>query len=313
MRLKLRWLLVAGVVVGVGAALGFRRSMARVAALLAGASRTAKTSFGTMEYGTLGEGAPVLVLHGAGGGFNQGLDMTAPLAGKGYRLVAPSRFGYFGSDLPDDPSPARQANACAELLDTLRIRQTVVITISAGAWSGLHFAARYPERCRALILLVPATKLPDGVKMYGGVLARTLFRSDLLGWLTVKLATAFPRFGASLMGTPMGLLTRLSSSEKRRIRQVLNDCLPANAIAAGMKLDIAAAHADDAFAMANVACPVLAISAHDDAFGTAARAREIADTVPNGRLLLFPSGGHLLVERHEEALKEITAFLAPLR
>ena len=58
------------------------------------------TSFAIMEYAQIGTGEPILVVHGAAGGFDQALDMAGPLAEHGYRLIAPSRFGYLRSGMP---------------------------------------------------------------------------------------------------------------------------------------------------------------------------------------------------------------------
>jgi pimeloyl-ACP methyl ester carboxylesterase len=58
---------------------------------------------------------------------------------------------------------------------------------------------------------------------------------------------------------------------------------------------------------------VLTISAEDDAFGTAARAREIAAEVADGRAIIFPRGGHALIGIQADAVKEITAFLRAAR
>jgi 2-hydroxy-6-oxonona-2,4-dienedioate hydrolase len=41
----------------------------------------------------------------------------AKLPGAGFRVIGPSRFGYFGSTLPDRATPADQADAYALLLD----------------------------------------------------------------------------------------------------------------------------------------------------------------------------------------------------
>jgi pimeloyl-ACP methyl ester carboxylesterase len=57
-----------------------------------------------------------------------------------------------------------------------------------------------------------------------------------------------------------------------------------------------------------IACPVLAISAEDDRFGTASRAKFIAASVPNGRVILFPTGGHALVGHYADALRESASF-----
>lgn len=77
----------------------------------------------------MGEGNPVLIVHGAGGGFDQGLDMTGALAGHGYRLIVPSRFGYLRSALPDKPTVAMQADTYVALLDRLGADKVVVVSI----------------------------------------------------------------------------------------------------------------------------------------------------------------------------------------
>lgn len=297
---------IAALLAGLGLAFLIRRKKHDN---LRGQSRTVETALGTVEYGSIGKGAPILVLHGAGGGFDQGLHMTADLADHGYRLIAPSRFGYLRSSAPKDASPSKQAEAYAALLDKLGVKETVVLAISAGAWSGLHFALRYPARCKALVLLVPATKLPAGVQMYGGLMARLLFRSNLIGGFILRFAAAFPRLAASLLGTPSALLEHISAEEKQRIRQILYDGLPVRDQAKGMRLDLDAAHPQSGFPMRGIISPVLTISAADDGFGTAARAKEIADSVRDGTSLILPSGGHLLVERTDDVVREVVNFL----
>ena len=294
--------IIAAALAGLGLAIFVRRSNT----IKRDDSETVETPQGTVEYAILGKGAPVLVLHGAGGGFDQGLHMTAPLAEHGYRLIAPSRFGYLRSTAVKEATAASQAEAYAALLDRLGIKETVVLAISAGAWSALHFALRYPQRCRALVLLVPATNLPAGTKFYGWLMARTLFRSNLLGGLALRLAALCPRLGAALVGTPVA---PRSAEEKHRVRQIFRDGLPARAHSEGMKLDIAAAHARAGFPMRGIIAPVLTISAADDGFLTAARAKEIAGAVRDGRVIIFPTGGHLLVERQTDVVREVAAFL----
>lgn len=118
------------------------------------------TPCGPIEYAIKGEGPPLLVVHGAGGGFDQGLIIGAPLIETGYKVIAVSRFGYLRTPLPQDASPAAQADAYACLLDALGIRRVVILGASAGAPSSLQFALRHPERCQALVLLVPVLYTP---------------------------------------------------------------------------------------------------------------------------------------------------------
>jgi 2-hydroxy-6-oxonona-2,4-dienedioate hydrolase len=58
---------------GAGAVLWFfyQRDMAEHAARLAGISKTVQTPFGLVEYAEREQGAPVLVIHGSGGGLDQ--------------------------------------------------------------------------------------------------------------------------------------------------------------------------------------------------------------------------------------------------
>ncbi len=143
-----------------GAGFGFSRDLAAARARLAGHSAVLDGRFGALEWAEAGDGPPVLMLHGTGGGFDQDLDMTRPLAAAGWRILAPSRFGYLRSAFPDDPSPENQADACLDLLDRLGIDRLPVIGGSAGALSALAFAIRHPDRCSALVALVPATHVP---------------------------------------------------------------------------------------------------------------------------------------------------------
>ncbi len=90
-------------------------------------SLIAATTAGQIEYAIEGAGIPLLSIHGAGGGFDQGLANAAALAGEGFRVIAPSRFGYLRTPVPEDASPAAQAEAHAALLSKLGIPKVVVL------------------------------------------------------------------------------------------------------------------------------------------------------------------------------------------
>ena len=288
----------------------FARDLAGARDRLVGRSNTVETSFGTLEYAVMGEGEPMLIVHGAGGGFDQGIDMTGALAGRGYRLIAPSRFGYLGSTLPGNLTTAMQADAYAQLLDRLGIDKVVVVGISAGAWSSMQFAVRHPERCRALVLLVPADYLPAGTSIHGGAVVRAIFNSDFGAWAGLKLMPIMPGEMTSMMlGTDTAVVRAAEPSEKARVQQILDHLLPVSPRFGGMQFDIKTAATHEPYPIEKIACPVLTISAEDDRFGTASRAKHIAAGVPDGRAIIFPTGGHALVGHHDDALREVTAFL----
>lgn len=117
-------LAIAVVLVAVLVYARFRRDM-RMAQerLQGGGSQVIETDCGPIEYATFGQGDPVLVVHGIFGGFDQGLVIARGNVGEGFRSIVPSRFGYLGTPLPRDASPATQADAFAYLLDALGVEK----------------------------------------------------------------------------------------------------------------------------------------------------------------------------------------------
>lgn len=306
------WFLVLAILIAAtaGICVTFARDLSRARARLVGRSETLQTSAGTLEYSLRGAGQPILAIHGAGGGFDQALDMTGALAGHGYRLIAASRFGYLRSSLPAGLTVAMQADAYAELLDQLGVDKAVVVGISAGAWSSLQFAIRHPRRCRALVLIVPADHLPQGTALHGGAFVSAMIRSDFFAWAALRLMpiTRGAMSGA-MLGTPPAVVRAADAGEKARIAEMMNHLLPVSPRYAGMQFDIRTAAAREQDPLEKIACPVLTISAQDDRFGTAARARYIATGVADGKALIFQCGGHALVGRYADAMRESLAFI----
>jgi pimeloyl-ACP methyl ester carboxylesterase len=110
------------------------------------------TNHGTVEYASLGEGPAVLSLHGAAGGYDQGLILARTIGSPGFRFLAVSRPGYFGTPLAVGPTPDAQADAVAALLDALGIRTAAVMAVSGGGPCALQFSLRHPQRCWALVM-----------------------------------------------------------------------------------------------------------------------------------------------------------------
>lgn len=289
----------------------FASDLARARARVTGRSQKIETALGTIEYATVGKGNPVLVIHGAAGGFDQGLDMTGALAQHGYELIAPSRFGYLASQPRANISVAAQAEAHVQLLDHLGVGKVAIVAISAGAWSALEFASRYPDRCQALVLIIPAKQLPPQTRNYGGAIARAMFDSDFITWAALKLTPIFPdTMDAIMLGTNAGVVQTSTPAEKARVQEVLDHLLPMSSRSAGMNFDIQTAASPDPVSLEKISCPVLAISAEDDLFGTASRATQIAAAVPQCRTVIYPTGGHALAGRHDEILGEVASFLS---
>lgn len=293
----------------------FQRAVASAEDRVSSKSTLIRTPFGLLEYAVAGSGSPILMIHGTGGGFDQGLRFGSALKRRGHQIIAPSRFGYLRSDFPTDPSVANQADAFVTLLDHLGIDRLPVVGGSAGALSATAFALRHPERCTALILLVPAANVSgsDPVEMteLQQKAVRVLLNSDFAYWTTLEAAPE--KLIGTLLATDPRLLSTVSASERRRAFAILSDMLPIHARARGMLNDARQAGHPAKMDFSQLKMPVLVISADDDRFGTAATARQIAKIVSHAELTIFPNGGHIWLGHDEDVAKLMHSFASVRR
>jgi 2-hydroxy-6-oxonona-2,4-dienedioate hydrolase len=292
----------------------YRRDIAPAYERISTGSSIAPSRCGPIEYAVKGEGPPVLVVHGAGGGFDQGLDLGDSIARAGFQVIAMSRFGYLRTPLPADATAAAQADAHACLLDTLKVRQAAIVGVSAGGPSALQFALRFPDRTAALVLLVPAAYAPrpnhePPMRTPRGTmfLFDTALRSDFLFWAAGKVA--HETFIRSILGTPPEVVASASADEQARLQRTLERILPISPRRAGLLNDAVVTSSLPRYELEKLAAPTLAISTADDLYGTFDGARYTAEHVPHARFIGYPRGGHMLVGRNAEATSEITAFL----
>jgi pimeloyl-ACP methyl ester carboxylesterase len=292
----------------------YRRAVGRAYDRISRQSQIAQTRCGPLEYAVAGEGPPVLVIHGAGGGFDQGLELGGSLVRNGYRVIAVSRFGYLRTPVPADASAAAQADAHACLLEALNVRRAAVLGVSAGGPSALQFALRHPDRTAALVLLVPAAYAPppDGtqpVRMPRGLalLFDTALRSDFLFWAAGKLApSAFTR---SILGTPPAVVATAAADERTRLQVALDHILPVRPRRLGLLNDAAVVSSLPRYELEKITAPTLAISTADDLYGTFQGARYTAEHVPHARFIGYPRGGHMLVGHTAETAAAVSEFL----
>jgi pimeloyl-ACP methyl ester carboxylesterase len=306
-----------GTVAGIAgwlAASTYRRDLAAARARVAAGSSVANTPHGPVEYALAGEGPPILTVHGAGGGYDQGLDVGGPLIKKGFRLIAVSRFGYLRTPLPEDASAEAQADAHASLLDTLRISRAAVLGVSAGAPSALQFALRHPDRCAALVLLSPALYVPregDAASLktpsWTAAVFDTALRSDFLFWLAMRLSR--PVMVRALLGTLPEVINEASPAERSKVAMTLEHLLPVVPRRPGLINDARVVASLPPYDPRNVKVPLLAISMADDLYGTLDGARYAAEHVPGACFIGYSDGGHLCVGHTDALTAAIAEFL----
>jgi 2-hydroxy-6-oxonona-2,4-dienedioate hydrolase len=289
----------------------FREARVQAGNRLFGQATQIDTRAGVLEYAVAGDGPPVMMIHGTGGGFDQGLLFASGIRQRGFRIIAPSRFGYLGSAFPDDASPAHQADALVDLLDHLGIERLAVVGGSAGALTAAEFALRHPDRCAHLVLLVPAGNLtnrdPVQFTAFQQFAVNAVLGSDVWFWSLARLA---PRqMIRTLLATDPALLDLVSDSERQRASAILNQIFPISRKVNGFKTDAFWAGTPSPTTFDRIAVPTLILSCEDDLFGTAATARLLAERIPGAEYTIYPTGGHIWLGHDDDVADRIAGFV----
>lgn len=292
----------------------FQSDMASARSRVSHGSVLIETACGPIEYEEAGTGAPLLSVHGSGGGFDQGMAFAAPLANKGIRVIAMSRFGYLRTPIPAGSSAEAQADAHVCLLDALGIKQAAVMGGSAGAPSALQMAIRHPVRVSALILLVPLAYKPplqlNSAPPLSPWVENTMMRvigSDFLFWAATHIARN--QLIKVVLATPPELLATASSAERARVNAMLDTILPVSSRAEGLRSDSAVGRHLRPAQLEAVRAPTLIISARDDGYGTYASAEYTASRIVGAKFIGFETGGHTWVGHDDEVMAAILELL----
>ncbi|MBJ6759941.1 alpha/beta hydrolase [Myxococcaceae bacterium JPH2] len=118
-------------------------------------SRTAVLDGLRMHYTVMGEGPPLLLLHGftgVGADWAHVFDLEA--LSRQYRLIIPDLRGHGRSDNPSEDFTMRQcAVDVLTLLDSLGVERCRALGMSLGGNTLLHVATRAPGRIESMVLV----------------------------------------------------------------------------------------------------------------------------------------------------------------
>ena len=295
--------LAAGVAIpAFGMSLRYRRDLNAARARLAAVDRhVVSTRWGAVEYAERGTGAPVLVVHGIFQNCLSGLFSVRDLSDR--RFIAPSRFGYLGSSMPLDATPAHQADALAALLDALGIDQIDVIGESAGATSALQLALRHPERVKHLAVLVgnlpgspTAIVQPSWTKRVNRQFVMWALRA-LAPSTMARLVAAVPKWFA------------MSSDDVRYVNEFIDSLFPMSP--EGYNFDLFVSNADVTnYNLEAISVPTLIVHTKDDQLASHEASQHAAERIPGARFVSLESGGHLMLGQQQRSRDELSRFFA---
>lgn len=269
----------------------------------------------------IGEGPPVLFIHGASNSGTSWADLVVHLPG--YRCVLLDRPGCGLSEQPKtgvDDLAALQAfsdTLVVDVLDALDIERADIVGTSYGGYSTLRAAATHPGRIRRVLILgwtlgadnpelpwfmrlgaVPAlgramAKMPVTEKTVRAMFKRIGLRGALeSGRVPDELVSAYT---ALLRDTP----TMRNELEIGRWAMTFR----------GMNADLIL----DEELLGRIEAPVYLLWGEDDPFGPPEVARAFARRIPGAELEIMPNAGHAVwIDDPKYVAKVIDSFLGDL-
>ena len=290
----LRWIAIGLIVALVLVGAAYLSDMNRAYDRIQGKSTVIPSPYGDIEYTEGGSGPPVLVIHGSGGGYDQGELVVEAVLGDQFHWIAPSRFGYLRSTFNEGATFDDQAHAYAYLLDRLGIERAAVVAISHGGPSALLFAVLHPERVSSLALISAGVASIDATDQAQanrqGEMLVTIYRYDPLYWTATSL---FKKQFMELMGADDTVIASLSPRQREMAEEIIDYMNPASLRAAGAAFDNKAAMPNERIAL--ITAPTLIVHATDDTLQLYHNAQFAAATIPGATLVSFDRGGHLVM------------------
>ncbi|MGM0520108.1 MAG: alpha/beta fold hydrolase [Campylobacterota bacterium] len=119
--------------------------------------KSIKTGSFNTNYHDLGEGEPVIFIHGSGPGVSAYANWRLAMSevSKNYRMIAPDMVGFGYSDRPDGIKYNMDvwAQQIIDLMDGLNIKKTHLVGNSFGGGLALRLAIKYPQRFDKIVLM----------------------------------------------------------------------------------------------------------------------------------------------------------------
>jgi len=282
-------------------AFGYGKWRARRIAELESAGEVVETERGPVEFSRRGASPYVVLFHGGPGGHDQGF-AADPLVEAGFGSITPSRPGYLRTPLSAGRTFEEQADAIAALLDALEIDQVAAYGLSAGGPCAIQFAARHPDRARALLL---AGAVTQSYRPEIPAWARALFLSSTGTWLQLLMFDRFPEISIrQMLGEESTYSAKERAREAARIardprvlgiaRQLVTTFTPYDLRKTGLDNDLVQLAAIEHLPFEKIRCPTLI--AHGTADGDApfADAEAARRHIPNAELYRMEGAWHVL-------------------
>ncbi|TIR15863.1 MAG: alpha/beta hydrolase, partial [Mesorhizobium sp.] len=172
-------------------------------------------------------------------------------------------------------------------------------------------ALRHPDKVTALILIVPGLYSPTSpVSIEASRGNKFVFSvvnagGDFAWWATEKIA---PSVLVRFLGVRPALIAAAPRAERDRVMSIVKSVEPLSLRFPGINID--SAPALHVLPLEVITAPTIIISARDDLFNTLPAAEFAAAKIPRAKLVVYDTGGHLLVGQQQDVRMAVRTFLA---
>ncbi|HLY09219.1 MAG TPA: alpha/beta hydrolase [Planctomycetota bacterium] len=250
----------------------------------------------------LGEGSPIVLVHGLGGSLYDWRHVLRPLAEE-HRVLAVDLLGAGESDLPEneDYSIAAQARRLRGLLDALDVERPALVGNSYGGGIVLRFAEDWPERVDRMVLLNSvcyAEHIPAYVSLAKVPCAGCVAEVAPLGKATRWILGNNDRTLSILSETEFDVYTQelLRPGRRRALVEVLRAIVPPDTREFEARLR-------------TIRAPALLIWGAADTTIPVELGRRLSRELPNAQLVELDAGHVPNQERPQDVLRLMRGFL----
>jgi pimeloyl-ACP methyl ester carboxylesterase len=239
-----------------------------------------------------GERAPLLLIHGLGGRWQNWLPNIPRLAER-RRVVAVDLPGFGHSQLPVEPiSIAGYARTLEGVCDLLELDAAIAVGNSLGGLVATELALRQPDRVAGLVLVSAACLAPDEINVVGSQLALLTL---------ARIAAVLPRGAVSTLRRPRARHVAFATVLRHPTR-LSTDLL--YELAGGPRppgtLDALAALTAHPIRdeLSQITQPTLIVHGRDDLLIPCSDSEQLATLIRSAELHIFEDTGHMpMVER----------------
>jgi pimeloyl-ACP methyl ester carboxylesterase len=254
-----------------------------------------------IHYLDLGEGEPVLLVHGIGQSLFTWRNNFDFLVKNGYRAIAVDLAGFGYSSHPNIYYTSEEYALIIEaFLDSLNIKRAHIAAFSTGCASSLCFAAANPKRAGKLILVSPGapnSRYPFLMKALSTGLGSSVVKLHMTE-ASVRKVLHDMYFDTTNITNEV-VEGYFAPYRNKTVRETLSMCM---------------IHLDDAYArslLKEIKSETLVFYGTDDKLHDEKTVSSYASVIPKAKLIKIRNSGHLLHEEKSSKFNsEILSFLS---